>query len=354
MLRVVRRGPGFTLIAPGAEEFSRGVEQRDSFKRFVLRGHLTDTLASLEARSTAGSEKRRSSRVPAAIPITVSGVDALGEPFRELTTTLSVSCNGCKYRSKNYVQRDSLVTLEVTHPNPRLSPRVVKGRARWVQRPRNLREQYEIGLELVVSGNIWGLTSPPPDWFPHPDDEALPQSQDEICEAASESAAETTATATATTSLVAAVASEGLDAPDDPADALLTKQSLSAFEEIDIPGAIGFSPEESEPTPAGVDLKERLQEAVAMSLRAMVDRLAEAAALDMAARIAAVIDEARAACLMATEEFEGKIRGALDEALNQKQVEALTVSVEKETKKRARKLSRKKTRQAQPGETGSR
>jgi hypothetical protein len=303
---------------------------------------LTDTLASIEARSTSGSEKRRSSRVPATIPITVSGVDALGEPFRELTTTLSVSCNGCKYRSKNYVQRDSLVTLEVTHPNPRLSPRVVKGRARWVQRPRNLREQYEIGLELVVSGNIWGLKSPPPDWFPHPDDEALLEPQDETTG---------TAAATAMTPSLGA-ASEGLETSDLPAGAVETKQSLSALEEIDIAGAIGFTPEESEPTPA--DLKARLQETVAAALKAMVDRMAEAAALDMAARIAAAIDEARAACGMATEEFEATIRTVLDEAFSPAQIEALTVSVEKETKKRARRAARKKNRQTESAQTSGR
>jgi hypothetical protein len=300
---------------------------------------LTDTLTSIEARSPAGSEKRRSSRIPAAIPITVSGVDALGEPFRELTTTLSVSCNGCKYRSKNYVQRDSLVTLEVTHPNPRLSPRVVKGRARWVQRPRNLREQYEIGLELVVSGNIWGLPSAPPDWFPHPDDEALEQSQDELAEAVPSEASGATS------------ASETTAPSDDAVDVAESSRSIftSSFEEIDISGAIGFTPEEAEP-PAPVDLKARLQETVATSLKTMVDRIAEAAALDMVTRIAAVIDEARSACGNATEEFEGKIRAALDEALHPKQVEAVAASLEKETRKKNRK-PRKKARQADSVDT---
>ncbi|HEX4077084.1 MAG TPA: PilZ domain-containing protein [Candidatus Acidoferrales bacterium] len=302
---------------------------------------MTDTLTSIEARSNAGSEKRRSSRIPAAIPITVSGVDALGEPFRELTTTLSVSCSGCKYKSKNYVQRDSLVTLEVTHPNPRFSPRVVKGRARWVQRPRNLREQYEIGLELVVSGNIWGLPSPPPDWFPHPDDGALAQSQDDPDEP------------TLLAASGASPVSEALAPSDEAMDGTESSQpiSASAFEEIDIEGAIGFTPEESEP-PAPVDLKTRLQESVATSLKSMVDRIAEAAALDMATRIAAVIDEARAACGTATEEFEGKIRAALDEALDPKEVEAVTASVGKETRKKHRK-ARKKARQADSVNTGS-
>lgn len=308
---------------------------------FALRGHLTDTLASIEAGSTSGSEKRRSSRVPAAIPITVSGVDALGEPFRELTSTLSVSCNGCKYKSKNYVQRDSLVTVEITHLNPRLSPRVVKGRARWVQRPRNLREQYEIGLEFVVSGNVWGIASAPPDWFPHPDDEVPPH--EAAAEAAQELAAEI-------------AAAEGTDSETlREAAAIEAKRSIPpvAFEEIDISGAIGFTPEE-ESSPAPVDLNARLQETIATSLKAMVNRMAEEAAQHIATRIARVVDEAREACGMAANEFEEEIREALDDALSQEDLEALTSSAEKQSKKRARKAAKKKARQSGNADTAGR
>jgi len=299
---------------------------------------LTDTLTSVEATGTAGSEKRRSSRVPLTVPITVSGVDALGEPFRELTTTLSVSCNGCKYKSKNYVQRDSLVTIEVTHTNPRLSPRVVKGRARWVQRPRNLREQYEIGLEFVVSGNVWGLKSPPPDWFPHPDDEV--EQHEAAAHAAQELAAE-----------IAAAEGTDIEALEEAA-AIEAKRSIPpvAFEEIDISGAIGFTPEESEPAPAPapapIDPYAQLKETIAVSLKAMVQHIAETAAQDIAARIAVVLDEARSACGTATEEFEEKVREALEEALSPEQIDAQMASAERQGKKRARKAARKKAKQA--------
>jgi hypothetical protein len=306
---------------------------------FALRGHLTDTLASIEAGSTSGSEKRRSSRVPASIPITVSGVDALGEAFRELTSTLSVSCNGCKYKSKNYVQRDSLVTIEITHQNPRLSPRVVRGRAKWVQRPRNLREQYEIGLEFVVSGNVWGIASPPPDWFPHPDDEVPPH--EAAAEAAQELAAEI-------------AAAEGTDSETlREAAAIEAKRSIPpvAFEEIDISGAIGFTPEE-EPSLAPVDLNARLQGTIATSLKTMVNRMAEEAAQHIAMRIARVIDEAREACGLAADEFEEKLREALDDALSPEEIDAQTTAAEKQAKKRARKAARKKARQSRDADTG--
>ena len=306
---------------------------------FALRGHLTDTLASIETGSTSGSEKRRSSRVPASIPITVSGVDALGEAFRELTSTLSVSCNGCKYKSKNYVQRDSLVTIEIMRANPRLIPRVVRGRAKWVQRPRNLREQYEIGLEFVVSGNVWGLASPPPDWFPHPDDEVPPH--EAVAEAAQELAAEI-------------AAAEGTDSETlREAAAIEAKRYIPpvAFEEIDISGAIGFSPEE-ESSPAPVDLNARLQETIATSLKTMVNRMAEEAAQHIAMRIARVIDEAREACGLAADEFEEKMREALDDALSPEEIDAQTTAAEKQAKKRARKAAKKRARQSRDADTG--
>ncbi len=276
--------------------------------------------------------------MPAAIPITVSGVDALGEAFRELTSTLSVSCNGCKYKSKNYVQRDSLVTIEIMHQNPRLGPRVVRGRAKWVQRPRNLREQYEIGLEFVVSGNIWGIASPPPDWFPHPDDEVPPH--EAAAEAAQELAAEI-------------AAAEGTDSETlREAAAIEAKRSIPpvAFEEIDISGAIGFTPEE-EPSPAPVDLNARLQETIATSLKTMVNRMAEEAAQHIAMRIARAIDEAREACGIAADELEEEIREALDDALSPEQMEELSASAEKQAKKHARKVAKKKARQSRDTDT---
>ncbi len=278
--------------------------------------------------------------MPAAIPITVSGVDALGEAFREITSTLSVSCNGCKYKSKNYVQRDSLVTIEIMHTNPRLSPRVVRGRAKWVQRPRNLREQYEIGLEFVVSGNVWGIASPPPDWFPHPDDEVPPH--EAVAEAAQELAAEI-------------AAAEGTDSETlREAAAIEAKRYIPpvAFEEIDISGAIGFTPEESEPDPAPADLNARLQETIATSLKTMVNRMAEEAAQHIAMRIARVIDETREACGVAANEFEEKLREALDDALSPEEIDAQTAAAEKQVKRRARKAARKKSRQSRDADTG--
>jgi len=117
-------------------------------------------------------QKRRSTRIVQAVPITVAGVDALGQPFKERTTTVMVNCHGCKYQSKHYVPKNSTIKLEIPHPNPSLPARSVLGRVVWVQRPRAVRELFQIGLEFEVAGNIWGIAFPPEDWFPLPGEEA--------------------------------------------------------------------------------------------------------------------------------------------------------------------------------------
>jgi hypothetical protein len=133
---------------------------------------VTESLAS----DNAGEEqKRRSTRITQAVPITVTGVDALGQPFKERTTTIGVNCHGCKYQSKHYVPKGSLVTLEI--PKTQASPkaRSMQGRVIWVQRPRTVRELFQIGVEFDIAGNVWGVAFPPEDWFPYPDDVPVEQ-----------------------------------------------------------------------------------------------------------------------------------------------------------------------------------
>ena len=117
-------------------------------------------------------QKRRSTRIVQAVPITVAGVDALGQPFKERTTTVMVNCHGCKYQSKHYVPKNSTIKLEIPRTDASQPPRLLQGRVVWVQRPRAVRELFQIGLEFEVAGNVWGIAFPPEDWFPLPGEEA--------------------------------------------------------------------------------------------------------------------------------------------------------------------------------------
>jgi hypothetical protein len=116
------------------------------------------------------SQKRRTTRIVQAVPLTVTGVDALGRPFQERTSTLIINCHGCRYQSKHYILKNMWVTFEVPHNEAGREPRTVRARVSWIQRPRTVRELFQIGVELEVSGNVWGIAFPPGDWFPFPED----------------------------------------------------------------------------------------------------------------------------------------------------------------------------------------
>jgi hypothetical protein len=108
--------------------------------------------------------KRRSSRIVQAVPLTVKGVDALGRPFVERTSSLIINCHGCRYQSKHYVLKNMWVTLEIPHAESGQAPRQVRGRVAWIQRPRTVRQLFQVALELELPGNVWGIGFPPEDW----------------------------------------------------------------------------------------------------------------------------------------------------------------------------------------------
>src|SRR5215813_881629 len=113
--------------------------------------------------------KRRSTRIVQAVPLMVTGVDALGRPFSERTSTLIINCHGCRYQSKHYVLKNMWVSLEVPHAEAGQPPRTVRGRVAWIQRPRTVRQLFQVALELETPGNAWGIAFPPEDWFGFPE-----------------------------------------------------------------------------------------------------------------------------------------------------------------------------------------
>jgi hypothetical protein len=123
-------------------------------------------------RRDTDAKNRRSTRIVQAVPLTVTGVDALGRPFQERTSTLIINCQGCRYQSKHYVLKNMWLTFEVPHPETGQPPRSVRARVTWVQRPRTVRELFQIGAELETAGNLWGVAFPPSDWAPFPDGSA--------------------------------------------------------------------------------------------------------------------------------------------------------------------------------------
>ena len=136
-------------------------------------GNFADETAEMVSESVTSPStelrKRRSTRIVQAVPLVVTGVDALGRPFVERTSSLIINCHGCRYQSKHYVLKNVWVTMEIPPQESGQPPRSVRGRVAWIQRPRTVRQLFQVALELEVSGNVWGIAFPPEDWVGFPE-----------------------------------------------------------------------------------------------------------------------------------------------------------------------------------------
>lgn len=111
--------------------------------------------------SQVKSERRRSERVSESIPLIVRGLDLLGQPFEERTSTLYLNLHGCIYSSKHHLPKNSWVTLGLREGS---EFRNVRARIAWLQRPQSVREAFEVAVELESPGNVWGIQFPPENW----------------------------------------------------------------------------------------------------------------------------------------------------------------------------------------------
>ena len=107
---------------------------------------------------------RRSTRLNAAVPLTVMGVDSYRGPYREDVSTVTVSLHGCKYESKHDVLTNSWVVLEFNGADNGRRLASIRGLVKWVKRPQDATGVYETAIELEEPGNVWGIDSPPEDW----------------------------------------------------------------------------------------------------------------------------------------------------------------------------------------------
>ena len=112
------------------------------------------------------AQKRRSTRIDQQIPVIVQGVGALREPYQEQVSTLSISCHGCTYQSKHEVIQGETVYLDVLAPAEGSTSCSSKGRVKWAQKIGAKERIFQIAVELEIAGNIWGIPTPPEDWFP--------------------------------------------------------------------------------------------------------------------------------------------------------------------------------------------
>lgn len=102
---------------------------------------------------------RRSVRLSMIIPITIQGVDASGQPFKENTWTIGVNKQGAKIATFHPLATGTPISIV----NPVLG-RTAKARVIWVGEKRFPEDPYEVGVELTEAQNVWGIKFPPEDW----------------------------------------------------------------------------------------------------------------------------------------------------------------------------------------------
>lgn len=99
-------------------------------------------------------ERRRSERLPLAVPVFARGEDDQGKEFVEFTTTLNISSGGALLAMRRYLTPSSFVTLEIpAAPLPRLS-----------NRPKVVRTAHAQVVRVIASqpSYLWALSFKPP------------------------------------------------------------------------------------------------------------------------------------------------------------------------------------------------
>jgi hypothetical protein len=148
--------PGCALIF--LQVFSLSTRKPENV--ILSRVPLKETVPELDSLQP-NTERRRSERVSESLPLIVRGIDLLGQPFEERTTTLAFNLHGCRYTSKHHLPKNTWVTIELP-----MSPRCrnVRARVAWIQRPHSIREFFQVAVELETPSDLWGLASPPAGW----------------------------------------------------------------------------------------------------------------------------------------------------------------------------------------------
>jgi len=130
----------------------------------LCQGWHPGAIVAQAASTYLGEQRRRSTRIEQTLPIIIRGTDLLGQPFEERTSTQSLSFHGCRYASKHHLPKNTWVTIEVSAGQRQREQLNTRARVTWIQRPRTLRELFQVGVELEMGSNVWGVAFPPADW----------------------------------------------------------------------------------------------------------------------------------------------------------------------------------------------
>lgn len=283
----------------------------------LLETEVSDENPSSEPQGTAtAANQRRGTRLRHAVDLTVAGTDALGKPFRETTKTTVVSCYGCAFHMKSYAPKSSQVTLEISQRPLTHAPRCVSARVIWVQRPQNLREQYQIAVALDEPGNVWRVENAPDDWFLHPADAARAA---ELARQRAETEREDEELREKGRVLIQEEIA-WQEAKVRAEYAAFEEELSISMEGLDITGADLSAPPTEEET---IYAKHKLQDRIEAAMRALVKKLVEEAAeeavrelaKDTSERVQTMIEEMKLTSESLAEEINAKISRVFDQTM---------------------------------------
>jgi hypothetical protein len=120
---------------------------------------LEDSTLSLLVKKTA---LRSGTRIPCAIPITLTSLDPL-HPFCEPCQIILVNLGGCVARLPRSVGIGTAVELRGLSTNSKVTGRTVNCIS--LGEHENI---WLLGVELDEPGNVWGIDAVPADWFSAP------------------------------------------------------------------------------------------------------------------------------------------------------------------------------------------
>lgn len=104
-------------------------------------------------------EPRRGTRISRKIPLTITSLDPVN-PFSEAGVTLLVNPQGCAARFGRPLEIGTAIRLDGLPVKHNVTARVVNCI------PLGEYEKFWIlGLMLDEPGNVWGIKSPPEDWY---------------------------------------------------------------------------------------------------------------------------------------------------------------------------------------------
>jgi hypothetical protein len=77
---------------------------------------------------------------------------------------VSVNLHGCRYSSRHEYPVGTWIDLQVLDPDGQVKMPAMRAQVRSLHTPESSREMNQVGVELQIPANIWGIPAPPEDW----------------------------------------------------------------------------------------------------------------------------------------------------------------------------------------------